>query len=73
MIGGSEVNPDQWKQQAQYMNMRGAQQAQEKAGQQTAIKAAPKAEGTKKQLIGTVVGVLAVIAVLVLLSVLRGM
>ena len=73
MIGGSEVNPDQWKQQAQYMNMRGAQQAQEKAGQQTAIQAAPKAEGTKKQLIGTVGGVLAVIAVLVLLSVLRGM
>ena len=73
MIGGSEVNPDQWKQQAQYMNMRGAQKAQEKAGQQTAVEAVPKAKGTKKQLIGTIVGVVAVIAVLVLLSVFRGM
>lgn len=73
MTGGSEVKPDQWKQQAQYMNMRGAQKAQEQAGQQTVLKAAPKAQGTKKQLIGTVVGVAVVIAVLVLLSVLRGM
>ncbi len=65
------VNYDQLKQQSQYLNMRGAQIAQEKNGQQTTLEPMPKARGSKKQLIGTIVGVLAVIAVLVLLSVFR--
>lgn len=71
MLGGSEVNPDQRKQQAQYLNMRGAQIAQDTSGQKTDITATPKIQGTKKQLIGTIVGVIAVIAVLVLLSIFR--
>lgn len=65
------INNEQLKQQSQYLNMRGAQMAQEKAGQKTTLEAAPKVQGTKKQLIGTIVGVIAVIAVLVLLSILR--
>ena len=66
--GGGGLSNEQVKQQAQYLNMRGAQIAQEKAGQKTELGAQPKAKGTKKQLIGTIVGVIAVIAVLVLLS-----
>ena len=71
VIGGSEVNPDRWKQQAQYMNMRGAQTAQQVAGQKTEIGGGPKAKGSRKQLLGTVIGILAAIAVLVLLSMFR--
>ena len=66
--GPSGMSSEQFKQQAQYLNMRGAQMAQEKAGQKTELGAQPKAKGTKKQLIGTVVGVIAVIAVLLILS-----
>lgn len=66
------INNEQLKQQAQYLNMRGAQIAQEKAGQRTTLGSSAKTQGTKKQLIGTIAGVLAVIAVLVLLSVFGG-
>lgn len=62
------INNEQLKQQAQYLNMRGAQIAQEKSGQQTALGSQPKAKGSKKQLIGTIVGVVAVVAVLLILS-----
>lgn len=62
------INNEQLKQQAQYLNMRGAQIAQEKSGQQTTLGSAPKAQGSRKQLIGTIVGVVAVVAVLLILS-----
>lgn len=64
------VNYDQLKQQSQYLNMRGAQIAQEKAGQQTSLGSQPRAKGSRKQLIGTIVGVVVVLAGLVLLKVL---
>lgn len=64
------VNYDQLKQQSQYLNMRGAQIAQEKSGQQTALGGQPKAKGSKKQLVSTIIGVLVVLGVLVLWSVL---
>lgn len=69
--GPSGMSNEQIKQQAQYLNMRGAQIAQEKAGQQTTLEPSSKVQGTKKQLIGTIIGVAAVLGVLVLLSVLR--
>lgn len=56
------VNPDQAKQQAQMLNMRGAQMAQDKAGQSSQ----PKAQGSKKQLVGTIVGIAAVVLLLLL-------
>lgn len=63
------VNPDQAKQQAQYLSMRGAQMAQEKTGQQTTLGSQPKAKGSRRQLVGTIVGIAAAVAVLVLLKV----
>ncbi len=65
-VGGS--TNVQAKQQAQYLNMRGAQIAQEKAGQKTELGGQPKAQGSRKQLIGTIVGIVAVAAVLLVLS-----
>lgn len=62
------LNNEQLKQQAQYLNMRGAQIAQEKSGQQTTLGSTTKVQGSKKQLIGTIVGVVAVILVLLVLS-----
>lgn len=70
MTGPSGVSNEQIKQQAQYLNMRGAQIAQEKMGQETELGAMPRAKGTKKQLAGTIVGVAAVIGGLLLLKVL---
>ncbi len=66
--GSCGVNNEQLKQQQQYLNMRGAQIAQEKAGQQTELGGQPKAHGSKKQFIGTIIGIVAVVAVLVLLN-----
>lgn len=65
------INYDQLKQQSQYLNMRGAQIAQEKSGQHMELGSQPKAKGTKKQLISTIVGIAAVFAVLILLKVLN--
>lgn len=62
------VNINQTKQQSQYLNMRGAQIAQEKTGQHTELGNQPKAKGTRKQLISTIVGIAAVIAALVILK-----
>ena len=61
------INNEQLKQQAQYLNMRGAQIAQEKSGQQTTL-GSTKAQGSRKQLVGTIVGIVAVVAVLLILS-----
>ena len=68
MAAGSDFSNHQLKQQAQYLNMRGAQIAQEKAGQNTTLEPVPKTQGSKKQLVGTIVGVVAVVAVLLILS-----
>ena len=64
------VNINQTKQQSQYLNMRGAQIAQEKTGQHTELGSQPKAKakGTRKQLVSTSVGIGAVIAALGLLT-----
>ena len=62
------VNINQTKQQSQYLNMRGAQIAQEKTGQHTELGNQPKAKGTRKQLVSTIVGIVAVIAALVILK-----
>lgn len=62
------VNINQTKQQSQYLNMRGAQIAQEKTGQHTELGSQPKAKGTRKQLVSTIVGIAAVIAALVILK-----
>ncbi len=70
MPAGNDFNNQQLKQQAQYLNMRGAQMAEQNAGQKTEMGAVSKVKGSKKQLIGTVVGIVAIIAVLVLLAVL---
>lgn len=70
MIGGSEINPDQWKQQARYLDLRGAQMAGDRAEQKPSA-ASHGSRGRKRQLIGTIIGVAAVFGVLVLLSVLR--
>lgn len=67
MAGPAGINNDQLKQQAQYLNMRGAQMAMENAGQTQSLDH-EKAKGSKKQLIGTVVGVVLVVAVLFLLA-----
>ena len=71
MAGLDGLNNEQLKQQQQYLNMRGAQMAQEKAGQKTELGGQPKAQGTKKQLVGTIVGIVAVVALLLLLKVIN--
>lgn len=68
MAGPGFVNVDQMKQQQQLLNMRGAQMAQQKTGQKTELGGQPKAKGTKKQLIGTIAGIAAVIVVLFILK-----
>ena len=69
MIGGSEINPDQWK-QGQYLDLRGAQMAGGRT-EQKPLAPSPEIRGGIRQLIGTILGVVAVLGVLVLLSVLR--
>lgn len=69
MIGGSEINPDQWK-QGQYLNLRGAQMTQSQSERKPAA-ASAESRGSKRRLIATIVGVVAVVAVLVLLAALR--
>ena len=61
------INNEEMKQRAQYLNMRGAQMAMENAGQEQNLESAPP-KGTKKQLIGTIVGAAAALLVLVLLA-----
>ena len=65
------INSDQVKQQTQMMQMRGAQMAQNINGQQTSLGSQPRAKGTKKQLVSTIVGIAAVFVVLILLKVLN--
>ena len=48
MPAGNDFNNQQIKQQAQYLNMRGAQIAEQNAGQKTELGSQPKAQGSKK-------------------------
>ena len=71
MPAGNDFNNQQMKQRAQYLNMRGAQIAEQNAGQKTQLGSQPKAKGSKKQLIGTIIGIAAFFAVWILLKVLN--
>ncbi len=64
------INNEEMKQRAQYLNMRGAQMAMEKAGQEQKLES-PKASGSKKQLVGTIIGGTAVLVILTVLAVLK--
>lgn len=63
-------NYDEAKRNAQFMTMRAAQKTAERNGQEW-MGEAPKASGTRRQKIATVIGIAAVVAVLVVLSALR--
>ena len=63
--GGFNEN---YRQQAQMLNMRGAQLVEQKTGRTAADGTTQKAKGTNKQLIGTIVGVVAVLAVVLILN-----
>ena len=67
MAGLNGINNEQFKQQAQYLNMRGAQMVENKTGRVAADGTTMKARGSKKQLIGTIIGVAAVFGALILL------
>lgn len=71
MSAGTGFNNQQFKQQSQYLNMRGAQIAQNQAGQSQKLEGMTKAKGSRKQLVGTIVGIACVVAVLGILSALR--
>lgn len=71
MPAGNDFDNQQMKQRAQYLNMRGAQMAQQNAGQKTELGGQPKATGSKKQLIGTIVGITVAFAIILLLAVFR--
>lgn len=64
-------NHEQQQQRMANLQMRGAQIAAKKSGVKFELEPQTGAKGTKKQLIGTVIGVAMVIAVLVLISVLK--
>ena len=51
--------------------MRSAQIAEQNARQETKLGSQPKAQGSKKQLIGTIVGIVLVIVVLIVLKALN--
>ena len=71
MAAGSDQNNHLFRQQQQMLNLRGAQMVEEQTGR-TAADGLVKAKGTKKQLIGTIVGVLAAALFLVFLAHLSG-
>lgn len=60
----ANLNPDLEKQRQQYLNIRGAQMAEN----QTKCAPPKQKKGSKKQLIGTVVGLLGAVVILVLLA-----
>lgn len=68
MPAGNDFNNQQQKQQAQYLNMRSAQMAEQTAKQKTELGSQPKATGSKKQLIGTIIGISAFFVLLMLLA-----
>lgn len=59
-------NNEQMRQRMTNLQMRGAQIAAEKQGVKFDIEPQTKAKGTKKQLVGTIVGIVAVILLLTL-------
>lgn len=60
---------EQMRQRMANLGMRGAQIAAEKSGVKFELEPHTKAKGSRKQLIGTIVGVAAALLVLVLLAV----
>ena len=66
----SGINNDEIKRRAQYMNMRAAQLASEQQNIPQTL-GTEKPTGSKKQLIGTVAGIVAVVLLLLLLSYFR--
>ena len=68
MPAGNDFNNQQIKQQAQYLNMRGAQIAEQNAGQKTELGSQRTAQGSKKQLVRTIIGIVVVIGVLIVLK-----
>lgn len=64
------INNDEIKRRTQYLAMRGAQMAMEDSGQIQTL-GHEKPNGSKKQLVGTIIGVAAVVVVLVVLSMTR--
>lgn len=64
------INNDEIKRRAQYLSMRGAQMAMEDSGQLQTL-GNEKPRGSKKQLVGTIIGIVAVVVVLVLLNLAR--
>lgn len=70
MAGLNGINNEQYKQQAQYLNMRGAQMVEQKTGRVAANGTTMKAKGSQKQLIGTIAGIALVFAALIALKLL---
>lgn len=72
MAGMPGLSNEQIKQQQQFLNMRGSQIAMENAGQEQTLEGitakSNRAVGSRKQLIGTVIGVIAALAILILLA-----
>ena len=61
----------QWEQKTSNLQMRGAQIAADKQGVKFDLEPQPKAQGSKKQLVGTIVGIAAVVVLLLLLKALN--
>jgi len=68
MPAGNDFNNHLLKQQAQYLQVRGAQIAEQQASQKTKLGGLSHARGSKRQLLGTVAGVVLLLAGLMLLS-----
>ena len=68
MAGFNGLDVDQMKQQTQYLNMRGAQMVEQKTGRKASDGTTMRAHGSKKQLIGTIAGVAAVLFILALIA-----
>jgi hypothetical protein len=64
------INNEELKRRAQYISMRGAQMAMDQADQDQTL-GTDRPSGSKRQLLGTVIGVAAVLLLLVLLAWLR--
>lgn len=64
------INNDEMKRRAQYMNMRAAQLASEKQNMPQSL-GSDKPKGSKKQLIGTIIGICGVVLLFFLLSYFR--
>ena len=71
MPAGNDFNNQYQKERAQYLNLRGAQIAQNVSKQDIKLESRTEVHGSKKQLVGTVVGITVVFLILIMLK-LRG-